>query len=145
MLDTNLVVSALLFGGIPRILLNLILAKEIAIVVSDNTSQELYDTLHKVKFAAKFADLSKTPRQMYNQFVSVTEHTETSPLENVNVRDPKDVIILECAVSGFATHIVTGDKDLLSLKSYADILIVTPSHFLSLLKTTPETTATSDE
>ena len=45
-------------------------------------------------------------------------------------RDPKDDFILECAETGKADLIVTGDKDLLSLKTYGAINIFTPRQYL---------------
>jgi len=47
-------------------------------------------------------------------------------------RDPKDDFILECAQTGNADLIVTGDKDLLSLKSFGSIQIVTPRQYLDI-------------
>lgn len=47
--------------------------------------------------------------------------------------DPDDNRILECAVSGAATHIVSGDPHLLRLGAYQDIPILTPRAFLDLL------------
>ncbi len=47
--------------------------------------------------------------------------------------NPADTVVLEAAVEGHATHIVTGDKKhLLPLKAYQGIPIVTPQDFLSL-------------
>jgi putative PIN family toxin of toxin-antitoxin system len=50
------------------------------------------------------------------------------------VRDPKDQHILECALTGAADYLVTGDKDLLVLKEnlgLGKLVIVTPSEFLN--------------
>lgn len=53
-------------------------------------------------------------------------------LESVS-RDIKDNKVLSCAVEAKADYIVTGDKDLLVLKSYQGIKIVTPRELLSVL------------
>ncbi|MCW5696854.1 MAG: putative toxin-antitoxin system toxin component, PIN family [Bauldia sp.] len=50
------------------------------------------------------------------------------------VRDPNDDMVLACAVGGSAQHIVTRDKDLLSLGNYADIAIVAPETFIHVLR-----------
>lgn len=47
-------------------------------------------------------------------------------------RDPKDNKLLELAVSGRASHIVTGDSDLLVLDPFQSIRILSPSRFLEL-------------
>jgi len=49
----------------------------------------------------------------------------------VACRDPKDNKFLELAVAGEATHIVTGDSDLLVLNPFRDIAVLTPSEFLA--------------
>jgi putative PIN family toxin of toxin-antitoxin system len=47
-------------------------------------------------------------------------------------RDPEDNMVLECAIEGRADYIVSGDKDLLVLKEFRGIRIVTASEFLSV-------------
>lgn len=48
-------------------------------------------------------------------------------------RDPKDDKFLELAVSGHATHIVSGDSDLVALNPFQGIQILPPHSFLELL------------
>jgi uncharacterized protein len=48
-------------------------------------------------------------------------------------RDPRDNKFLELAISGGATHIVTGDSDLLVLHPFRGIVVVSPSEFLALV------------
>ena len=55
------------------------------------------------------------------------------PLTGV-VRDPEDDMIVACAVAGQADSIVSRDKDLLSLGSYRDIVVVTPEMFRQQLR-----------
>ena len=47
------------------------------------------------------------------------------------LRDPKDLHVLSCAVGAKVNAIVSGDKDLLALKEFAGIPIVTPRQFLA--------------
>ena len=54
-------------------------------------------------------------------------------LEIKACRDPKDDKFLELAVSGHATHIISGDSDLLALNPFQDIQIIPPHSFLELL------------
>jgi predicted nucleic acid-binding protein len=49
--------------------------------------------------------------------------------------DESDNRYLECAETGVAQYIVTGDKHLLELGSYQGVLIVTPAMFVALLET----------
>jgi putative PIN family toxin of toxin-antitoxin system len=52
-------------------------------------------------------------------------------------RDPKGDVILECAETGGADLIVTGDKDLLTLANYGRIEIVTPRQYLDRIEDRP--------
>ncbi len=52
----------------------------------------------------------------------------TTPLHAC--RDPKDDIVLQCAVAGRVNVIVTGDSDLLALHPFRSIAILAPSQFL---------------
>lgn len=48
-------------------------------------------------------------------------------------RDPDDNKFLECSLEGGAEYIVSGDKDLLDLKTYQGIYILSPAAFLAIL------------
>ena len=53
------------------------------------------------------------------------------------LRDPDDNMVLECAVGGNAQYIVTGDKDLLVLKTFRGVQIPRASEFLKVPAKTP--------
>lgn len=59
--------------------------------------------------------------------------TDLPPVTGV-VRDPNDDMVLATAQAAQATHLVTRDRDLLSLKTYEDIIIITPEAFMGLLR-----------
>jgi predicted nucleic acid-binding protein len=48
--------------------------------------------------------------------------------------DPDDNRVLECALTGGATYIISGDTHLLNVKEYQGIVILSPAGFLTLLK-----------
>jgi predicted nucleic acid-binding protein len=50
-----------------------------------------------------------------------------------DLRDLRDLPVLRCAVGGQVQAIVTGDKDLLTLKEFQGIVIVTPRVFLGIM------------
>ncbi len=126
-IDTNVYLSALLFGGNPRTVVETtILDGEIVVI-----SEEIYTEMRKVislKFPAFLTD--------YNAFeVVLRENTTLVPLGTKSVsvcRDAKDNMILETAMMGKCECIVTGDKDLLTLQSYKDIAICSPIQFLTV-------------
>ncbi len=53
---------------------------------------------------------------------------------NVIVEDPEDNRVLECAICVNASFIASGDKHLLNLKKYDDIVIITPKEFLKRIQ-----------
>jgi len=62
--------------------------------------------------------------------------TEIAKIIQVNgvvtlCRDPKDNFLLALAKEGHATHLITGDKDLLSIKSFGKTKIITMNQFLT--------------
>ncbi len=122
-LDTNVLISALLFKtSVPFRAIELA-EKQGIILYSEATLNELEQVLNRKKFN-KY--LSLEDRQLFllkfissSQLVSITE--------NITVcRDEKDNQFLELAVSGNANLIVTGDMDLLVLSPFQSVEIVTP-------------------
>lgn len=76
------------------------------------------------KFCNQFSMNSKTRYVFDTNVITVTVKV---------CRDPRDDRILELAVSGDATFVVTGDSDLLVLNSFRGVQIVTPSQLLGLI------------
>ena len=124
-LDTNILVSALVFGGTPREVTGLIAKKAVIIVMSEETLTELRRIIAVKfpKFIPKTAQFEKLLRR-YARWVPLGNHTVTM------CRDPDDNTFIETALAGNCDYIVSGDKDLLSLKRYEHIQIISPAGFL---------------
>jgi putative PIN family toxin of toxin-antitoxin system len=125
--DTNVLVSYLLTDSKPRQAVLKAMRKG-RILISENLISELTGVLNRKKFD-KYISL-----QIRRDFVrSLTEKGFfVYPDEKITVcRDPKDNMILELAVCGNASCIITGDQDLLSLVNFRKIPILTPDEFLS--------------
>lgn len=124
-LDTNILISALVYGGKPEQIYNLILNKELIAVISPILRSELNEILIK-KFKFEFNRVEQLENIMRNNFLIV------NPTRNIALaRDEDDNRVLEAAVEGKCSYIITGDKDLLELKIFKNIRIVTPDTFLS--------------
>jgi len=127
--DTNILVSALLFGGPPEQVFLAGLRGEIQLLISLSLLKELEKVL-KEKFKLNF----HLVREIIEEVREVAEIVEVSShIKAVSYPD-EDNRVLECAVDGKADFIVTGDtKHILPLKEYGGIKILSPSEFLKHL------------
>ncbi len=124
-LDTNILISAIAFGGKPEEVLNLVLDEKIIAVTSPILLAEFQEVYNK-NFPLKFVDFELTLERIEEIFKMV------KPKRSLKiVRDEDDNRVLEAAVEGFCKFIITGDKDLLDLENYQNIKIVTAEQFLS--------------
>ena len=127
--DTNILVSALLFGGPPEQVFLAGLRGEIQLLISLSLLQELEKVL-KEKFKLSF----HLVREIIEEVREVAEIVEVSSHIKAISYPDEDNRVLECAVDGKAEFIVTGDtKHILPLKEYGGIKILSPSEFLKHL------------
>ena len=125
-LDTNVLVFALIYGGKPEQTYNLILEKQITAVTSVILLAELTETLIK-KFKFDLRKIEQLERIIKKHFKIV------HPDKTINiVKDEPDNRVLEAAIEGDCEYIVTGDNDLLSLGEYRNIKIITADQFLMI-------------
>jgi hypothetical protein len=126
-LDTNIVVSALLFKrSKPRQALDR--ARNVGILLM---SQAIWEEVEAVLSRSKFNQyVTLGERQLFliglSQTVEFVEIEETLSV----CRDPKDNKVLDLAVSGEAQAIITGDQDLLILHPFKGVSILTVDQFL---------------
>ena len=125
--DTNALVSALLFAGVSSKLVPLWQSRSVIALVSRSILEEYLRVLSYPKFKLSAAEIKHLLQEEVLPFVDVVV-----PRRRLRVvkRDPSDDRFIECAVAGKASVIISGDKDLLSIGSYRKILIQTPAQFL---------------
>jgi len=124
-LDTNVIVSALVFGGIPRGVLELAEAGQCQVFYSEPIQAEVRRVLsEKFDWPQTMLREALPPLWSVGQFIVPLTTIDAVP------DDPDDNRILECAVEAEAQFIVSGDRHLLSLQSYKSISIVTPRQFI---------------
>lgn len=123
--DTNIYISALMFGGLPGSFLDLAFLRSFQLVTSPVLLDELDEKL-RLKFSLSQADAA----QVRAKIESVALLVEPTTTLQVITEDPDDNRVLECAVAGEADYIVSGDRHLLKLGSYQGISIVTARQFI---------------
>ncbi len=129
-LDTNIWVSAIIWGGIPDKIISLQEQRKIEIASSQELLNELENTFNKKKIQPKLEALQLT---IPSAISLVYESVNIYPIEELIVpelRDPDDTIVLATAIAANAVVIITGDRDLLILQEYQNIQILTATDFL---------------
>ena len=126
-LDTNVLLSALVFGGKPRLVVELLARGAIEVVISEEILTEM-----RRKVASKFADFADDLARMETLLEQDADLVKLGTITISVCRDPDDNRILETALIGGCDYIVSGDKDLLTLGSYKGIKILKPVDFLTL-------------
>lgn len=126
--DSNVYISALLFDGPPRQVLELTQKGQVVLITSDDIINET---------AGKLREKFSWPEHRIQQFVRQT--CQLAELYNPKTKlsvidDEPDNRVLECAVAGKAHIIISGDNHLLKLKSYKNIPIQKPKYLTYLME-----------
>jgi putative PIN family toxin of toxin-antitoxin system len=129
-LDTNVLVSALIFKGRLAGLVTCWKNGGIVPVISRETFMELKTVLNYPKFALTADEIQTIIEDEILPFFEVVDIKKSI---NGVCRDPYDDMFLSVAVNARAAWIVTGDKDLLELGKYGAVHIVTPQDFMKRL------------
>ena len=131
-IDTGVAISAVLLPrSVPRQAIDLAVRKG-RLLVSAATIAELEVVFRRPKFN-KYA-LEDDRLEFLAALVREAETVEVTEAIT-ECRDPKDDMFLELAVSGKASHIISGDADLLVLNPFRGVVIVTPQEFLASTRT----------
>jgi putative PIN family toxin of toxin-antitoxin system len=129
--DTNILVSALLFGGTSEQVFLAGLRGEIQLLTSPSLLKE-FEKVLKEKFKLNI----HLVRGIIEEVREVAEIVEVSSRIKAISHPDEDNRVLECAIDGKADFIVTGDtRHILPLKEYGGIKILSPSEFLKHLPT----------
>lgn len=134
-LDTSVLVSSILVPeGIPARVVSAWRAGRYPLVTSPPILAELHATLAYPRLRRKYALTDEGVDRLLALLAMEAETTSWEPdVSEARVRDPNDEMVLACAVPGQAAFIVSGDQDLLTLREYRDIRIVTAREFLACL------------
>ena len=126
-LDTNVLVSALIFpGGSPEFVYRLVLEERIELITSRTLLAELGSVLE-----AKFGWEPARVEEAVSQLARIASLVEATAAIAEITADPADNRVLEAAAAGEAAAIVSGDRHLLSLGRWCEIPIQTPAEFLA--------------
>lgn len=131
-LDTNILISAIVFGGKPRTIFKSITIDKLAVgVTSKILLTELIDVL-KTKFGYSPKELIKIKKIISKNFLII----EPKNIPKIISEDPFDNQVLAIANSASVDFIISGDNHLLKIKKYEKTPIITPHRFLDKIFTT---------
>ncbi len=125
-LDTNVFISAFVFGGNPRRVVQLAETAAYTLVIS-RAIQDETERILLGKFRWGRAQVAQACSPVWDLAQMVAPKSVVTAAD-----DPDDNRILECALDAGAAVIVTGDQDLLRLNPYREVRIVPPAEFLRL-------------
>lgn len=122
-LDTNVVASALLWGGVPRQLLQAARERRIDLFTSMPLLAELTDILGRRKFAKKIEASTFSVDQLVDRYAELASLVRPTPVPRI-APDPDDDVVIGTALAAKAVWVVTGDRALLSVGEYQGVGII---------------------
>jgi len=126
-IDTNVLISALLFGGTPGRLMPLWKNGRIKPQASKEMIDEYIKVLAYPKFKLSEAEITYI---IHGEILPYFDVVASGSGDVLVKEDPSDDKFIHCARAGKAKFIITGDHHLLRLKSYGKMTILTPSRFI---------------
>ena len=128
-LDTNVILSGLLFQGKLSRIVSLWKTGRIVPVISKETFDELRTALQYPKFSLSAEEIKTILENDILPFFEVVDVLE--PVDG-GCRDPEDNKFISCAISAGVRYIVTGDRDLSDLGHYQTVKIIKAHRFLKM-------------
>ena len=133
-LDTNTVISGLLWHGKPGELIDLALAGVVTLISAPSLLEELQGVLAREKFAQHLAARGQSATTIFDGYSTLVKLIKLAVIAPVILADPSDDQVLACALGGKADLIVSGDRHLRDLGGeYRGIRIVNAAAALELL------------
>ncbi|TET92586.1 MAG: putative toxin-antitoxin system toxin component, PIN family [Desulfobacteraceae bacterium] len=133
--DTNVIVSGLLWGGPPNQILKWARDGVLEILNCEEITNELRNIIQYKRFSQRLSDLSISPNEVIAYFMNLVTFVPTPEfIPEAIHEDLFDNIFLALASESKAHLIISGDKHLLDLEAYDDIQIVTPSEACRIIE-----------
>ena len=126
-LDTNVLISGIYFGGLPGKILEAWGARRFQLLVSTEILQEYLNVAERL--ADRYAGVEY--ESILGLIIQNAELVQPSDLPDPVSTDPDDDKFLACALAGESTTIVSGDSDLINVSGYCGIKVLTPKAFVS--------------
>ncbi len=123
-IDTNVFISGIVYGGNPRKIIETWLTKKMIFCLSPELKAEILGKLQR-KFLISTDNLTHIKENFDKNTKKFVPQVHT-----LSSRDPNDNFLLDLAEESKANYIITGDKDLLTIKNHKGTKILTPVEYL---------------
>ena len=133
-LDTNVWVSAMIWGGLPAEVINAAENNSIRIITSEEIIKEINQTLAYPKLKRIYEKAGVTRQELVEAALRIGKLTEVTTKVNIVHEDKADNKFLECAFDSKADFLVTGDEHLLKIKRYKRTRIRSVKQFIRILE-----------
>jgi putative PIN family toxin of toxin-antitoxin system len=134
--DTNVFVSAFLrAGSVPDLVLTAWEHDEYQLVIDTELHAEIADALARPKLLQRYTVALERRERLLRELRAAVQTFPRIVLP-IHCRDPKDDMLLACALGGGADMLVTGDRDLLVLDgdpALGGLRVLSPQDFLEML------------
>jgi uncharacterized protein len=132
-LDTNVWVSALLWGGKPAEIVDAAEKGKIVILASEELVEEISQVLGYLKIAKVYRDTGVTREELMETVLKIADLVKVTNKVKIVHEHPADDKVLECALASKAGFVVSGDMHLLKVGNYKKTKILTVNDFLCLI------------
>jgi putative PIN family toxin of toxin-antitoxin system len=129
-IDTNVLVSALIGTGKPRELWKAAVERKFTIIISKEMLVEFLGVVERRKFASIGRN---SVERFVTQLIRISTMTSVKSGYKAVPDDPDDDMVINTAYDGNADYIVTGDSHLLAIGKFRNIKIINITSFLKLL------------
>ncbi|MFC1840578.1 putative toxin-antitoxin system toxin component, PIN family [Thermodesulfobacteriota bacterium] len=133
-IDTNVMISGLLWGGAPNQILKFCRDGIVSVIECDETINEVKSVLQYPKFSGRLSALGVTAIEAFAYCMNLVIYVPSpNIIPDVVKEDPFDNTFLGLATENSASLIVSGDSHLHVIESYKNIQIVTPSEAVTVI------------
>ncbi len=134
-LDTNVLIAAVINAksSVTQEIYQKFLILHFTLIISPEVLEEIEDLINRKRIAERHK-LTAREREVVMSEIASLSYIVPGTTQVEIVRDPDDDKIIAAAVEGNADYIVSRDKDLLDLKQYQGIKIITPEKFMGILR-----------
>lgn len=132
-LDTNVWISAMIWGGSPAKIIKAAEDKKICIIASEEIIREINQTLSYPRLKQVYEKAGADRQELIETILRIGKLVQATAMINIVCEDPADNKFIECALASEAEYLVSGDKHLLKMGTYKKTRILSVGEFLKIL------------